>query len=194
MASFSTVKFLVNLFQHFELFNRFIDESEREEGEPVIEELYETYRRELLLFGCSMTGSMERAEELLQETFLRALQHEHTLSGLGAAQQRAWLYRTAKNVFLDQKRRSRYEAADEEELQERGQEPEELRLIEWKELLGSLPEDEGLFFAMRYLDGYRSGEIAQVCSVPAGTVRWKLSLARKHIRDALKKGKETAYV
>ena len=53
-------------------------------------------------------------------------------------------------------------------------------------LLDSLPGQEGVLFALRYLDGYTSAELGKLFGLPPGTVRSKLSLARKHLKDALK--------
>ena len=58
--------------------------------------------------------------------------------------------------------------------------------VEWELLLNSLPDLEGVLFTMRYLLGYNSKQIGELFQLPPGTVRSKLSLARKHLREALK--------
>lgn len=59
-------------------------------------------------------------------------------------------------------------------------------MIDWEQLLNGLPGDEGVLFVMRYLEGYTSKELGEFFGLPPGTVRSRLSDARKHLKTALK--------
>ncbi len=152
----------------------------------MIEELYARYHTELVKWCLKMTENQRTAEDIVHDTFLRAIQNEALLTSLNEKQQRAWLYRTTKNAYIDRVRHASYETAFNE-LSEERRFCEGFSAFEWRELLTSLPDMEGVIFSMRYLEGLSSNRIGEILSLPAGTVRFKLSLARKHLREALKK-------
>jgi RNA polymerase sigma-70 factor (ECF subfamily) len=68
----------------------------------------ERHRRELHVHCYRMLGSFDAAEDLVQETFLRAWRHRETFAGDGF---RAWLYRIATNACLDELRRNKRRVA-----------------------------------------------------------------------------------
>jgi RNA polymerase sigma-70 factor (ECF subfamily) len=65
---------------------------------PEFQELATSYRRELLAHCYRMTGSVHEAEDLVQETYLRAWRAYHGFEGRSSV--RTWLYRIATNVCL----------------------------------------------------------------------------------------------
>jgi RNA polymerase sigma-70 factor (ECF subfamily) len=72
--------------------------------EAAFAELVERHRRELHVHCYRMVGSFEEAEDLVQETFLRAWRNRESFEG--GSLFRAWLYRIATNACLDALRRS----------------------------------------------------------------------------------------
>ena len=150
----------------------------------MIEELYRTYHLELVRWCTSMTRDSSLAEELVHEAFLRAMLQEEALSVLGAKQRRSWLYRVIKNLYIDRKRRESYEVMIDT-FPEAADESDDVTNLEWEHLLESLPDMEGVLFAMRYLQGYNSEQLSQIFQIPSGTIRSKLSSARKHLKEAI---------
>jgi len=131
-----------------------------------------------------MTGDLQKAEDLVQSAFLRAMLNEELIVSLNEKQARAWLYRTIRNLYIDQVRHSSRETIVEE-LPMLQKQPEEMTMAEWKNMLDSLPHMEGLLFSMCYLEGYNSRQIGEILSIPPGTVRSKLSSARKHLKHMM---------
>jgi len=150
----------------------------------MIESLYERYHSELVRWCQGMTDNLQTAEELVQEAFLRAMIHEDMLIILDENQCRAWLYRTVKNLYVDRIRHTSRETIVDK-FYENQKIPEEMENIEWKDILNSLPDMEGVLFTMRYLQGYNSTQIGEIFSMSPGTVRSKLSSARKHLQKAI---------
>ena len=65
---------------------------------PELEELYNTYRTDLYRYLCHLTHDPAEAEDLLSETFLRALRRLHTYRGDCAV--KTWLFGIARNLWL----------------------------------------------------------------------------------------------
>lgn len=106
------------------------------------------------------------------------------LETLKDCQCRSWLYRTVKNLYVDRIRHTNRENIMEE-LPQVQQRQEAMEDVEWKGVLENLPDLEGVIFTLRYLEGYTSKQIGEILSLPPGTVRFKLSLARQHLKEAL---------
>ena len=76
-----------------------------------VEELYRACFHPLYRFAMSLTaGASHEAEEIVQETFLRALQHAGKLPDDAHVQ--AWLFRIARNVHISRLRKRRRETDD----------------------------------------------------------------------------------
>lgn len=159
----------------------------------MMDELYNSLYGELTGWCTAMAGSRAAAEDLVQEAFLRALVNYGLLEGLDAGKRRAWMYRTVKNLFIDRKRREAFETAVGQMPEEGFEETEYVR-VDDAQLLGALAPEERLLFTMRYLEGYNSAELGKIFGLPPGTVRSRLSGARKRLRQSMEdygcKGKQ----
>lgn len=151
----------------------------------------------------SMTRNASDAEDLVQETFLRAYQHlDQFQRGTNA---RAWLFRILTNLFINAyRRRTReperlsYEEMEEFYLYSRladqaasgGLSPEEavLQKVQTEaiqEAIGRLPEEYRDTVILADLNGLSYQEIADILNVPIGTIRSRLSRGRRLIQKAL---------
>ena len=72
---------------------------------PELEELYNTYRTDLYRYLCHLNHDLAEAEDLLSETFLRALRRLHTYRGDCVV--KTWLFGIAHNVWLESLRKRR---------------------------------------------------------------------------------------
>ncbi len=152
------------------------------------EKLYGDYFKELTAFGARMCGCRELAEDLAQETFLKALMHSDTLEDLSPGQRRAWLYSTFKNLFFDWYRRSALENEYVEYVQNAQPQLVEdsgMQEVERELLLQNVSPEDRMLFQLRYYEGYTAKEISEMLHLPAGTVRSRLSRCRKHLKELL---------
>ena len=151
------------------------------------EDLYEDHYKELVAYGTRMSGSKELAEDLVQETFVKALMNTETVEDLSPSKQRAWLFRTFKNLFFDRYRRAVLESEYEQKWQPEYTEDPGIQEIENAMLLQSINPQDRTIFQLRYFDGYSAEEIAQMMNLPPGTIRSKLSRCRRFLKQNLER-------
>ncbi len=149
-------------------------------------ELYAQHFGELARFCTVLCRDAEKGADLAQETFLRALEHADQLMTLTPQEQRAWLYRTAKNLFLDETRRNARFLKRQQLLYEgEGAEESGYAQTEANLLLCRLPQELQTLMRMRYIEGYSAAELGELFHMPPATVRTKLSRARQLLRKEL---------
>ena len=150
------------------------------------QDLYERHFEELMRYCLQLCRSGDTAFDLVQETFLKALEREEVMEAFSPEQQRSWLYRTAKNLFLDGVRkntlfhRKQSLLLDEEEREEDGFSRAETEL-----LLLRLPAEDRTLFRLRYLEGYSAVELAEMFHMPSATVRTRLLRARQLLKKEM---------
>lgn len=149
-------------------------------------ELFENYQKELLRYASAMCRDVEFAQDLVQETFLKALKSGVEFEDLGPSQRRAWLYKTMKNLYFDHCRRAQLENAylqiqrSETAYWEPG-----IQEIENELLLSMLSSEDRALFYLRYEEGYNATELSEMLQVPPGTIRARLSRSRALLRKTL---------
>jgi RNA polymerase sigma-70 factor (ECF subfamily) len=146
-------------------------------------QLYEQYEALLHQYALRLCRDADRADDLVQDALIRAMGHLDLLGLLAPAQRRAWLYRTLKNLFLDDEEAQRRRARLVEQL---GQETSQHHFPSPEAALVNpfdhVPERFRDVVEMRYRLGMNSQEIAEVLDVPAATIRSRLHLALKEMR------------
>ena len=132
-----------------------------------MEELYRACFSPLYRFALSLTGgAAHEAEEIVQESFLRAIQHADRLPENANIQ--AWLFRIVRNVHISRLRKRRHEAGDhaleaipsgesvEEQLSDRDQAQRILAALH------TLPEPYKEVFTLRALGDVPYAQIAML--------------------------------
>lgn len=154
----------------------------------MIDKLYKNHRNKLLWYCLNLSrNNPSIAEDIVQETFMKALENAHILNDLTEAQCRSWLYSAAKNNFIDRVRR----ATNTPKVQEPLFKEDDLSKIIVSQLCASLPDKERTLFWMRYIEGYNSKELGELFNLSPSTVRSRLSSARRKMFEIYYREKES---
>ena len=148
------------------------------------EQLFRTYHDTLVRYLTRRLGDRDWAEEVAQETFVRALRQENI------ANERAWLFAVATNLVRDEARkdarRRQHLALLAEQEREREQEVSATTLEQAQEAafarkaVDSLAERDRLALLMKE-EGLDYSEIAEALSLSPGSVGTTLSRARRRL-------------
>lgn len=163
---------------------------------PYMDQLYGAARR--------MTRNAADAEDLVQETYLRAYKgFDRFAAGTNL---RAWLFRILTNLFINEYRRRRRRPAEvdlgdtdtlymyrglgggETARRSRSAEDEHLAGLtsdEVRRALESLPDSYRVAVLLADVEGFAYKEIAEILDIPIGTVMSRLHRGRKRLREAL---------
>jgi RNA polymerase sigma-70 factor (ECF subfamily) len=136
-------------------------------------------------FARALTGDQDRADDLVQETCLRALSRLDQWER--GTRLDSWMYRIAQNIWVDRARASKVRG-DVVELEDalevsgedgRATTEGRLMLAEVERAMGRLPAEQRIVVGLVYVEGLAYGDAADVLGVPVGTVMSRLARARR---------------
>ena len=163
----------------------------------VFTRIFDQHRHAVHAYFLGRVADPELARDLVQETFLRAWRRLSEVAPLADARQRAWIFTVARNLAIDSYRASAARHAAEAALRHHAATQEatvagphlhaELgeRLAQLDAAIRRLPEDQRVILSMATAGGLTSRQIGEALGEPAGTVRYRLSQARKQLAAAL---------
>jgi RNA polymerase sigma-70 factor (ECF subfamily) len=142
----------------------------------------------LRAFAISLSGNGDRADDLVQETLLRALANIDSFQP--GSNLPAWLFTILRNLFRSEyrKRRREVEDADGSYAQSLKSQPEQTGHIEFQEFrtaLGKLPPDQREALILVGASGFSYEEAADICGCAVGTIKSRVNRARARLADML---------
>ncbi len=166
-----------------------------------LDALYDRYAGVVFALVLRIVADRPVAEELLQETFLRAWQRAGLFEG-SRGRVPSWLLGIAHNLAIDElrRRRRRPQAVTPRERERAERElaglpdpgpavAEEawsrLRRAQIEAALGRLPPAQRRIIELAYFEGYSQSEIAARLGEPLGTVKTRMRLGMRKLRDLL---------
>ncbi|MFT9100230.1 MAG: sigma-70 family RNA polymerase sigma factor [Zymomonas mobilis subsp. pomaceae] len=135
----------------------------------------------LRAFGRSLSGNRETAEDLVQETLLKAWAARVRFQA--GTSMRAWTFIILRNLFLSQMRRARFrsewneEAAAKQLVVQAGQD-QNIALGDIQRALGHLPTSQREALILIGAGGFSYEEAAEICDCAVGTIKSRVARGR----------------
>ena len=151
--------------------------------------LYDEHAAVLWRYAYRLTDDASRAEDVVQETLLRAWQHPDILADTGRSP-RAWLFTVARNLIIDERRGAHFRnaAGSPDDAPEQAA-PDEVdaaldRML-IAEALTQLSVEHKAVIERAYYRGWSTSQIAANLGIAEGTVKSRLHYAVRALRLTL---------
>ncbi|MDT0485630.1 sigma-70 family RNA polymerase sigma factor [Streptomyces sp. DSM 41640] len=166
--------------------------------EDAVEQFIRALHCDVLRYVAHLSADPQSADDLTQETFLRALGSLHRFEGRSSA--RTWLLSIARRAVIDDFRRAaaRPRLADRHDWRRAAELAQPVGVpgfeegIALLELLAALPEERREAFILTQVVGLPYADAAAVTGCPVGTVRSRVARARAALLDLLTGPEEPA--
>ncbi|REJ71027.1 MAG: RNA polymerase subunit sigma-70 [Planctomycetota bacterium] len=164
--------------------------------------LVERHQGPLTGFFVRNTRDVQLAEDLTQETLLKVYNQAWDYLPLG--QFRAWMYRIARNLLIDDYRRRSHDALIRASKGRKEEDEDAMArlagdfaapgdLVQRRELaalvdrlLAEIPEEQRITFTLHHYADLRLAEVAQIMEIPVATCKSRLRLAREKLSEKLR--------
>lgn len=138
----------------------------------------------LRAFGMSLTSRGDRADDLVQETMIKAWNHHQSFAE--GTNMKAWLFTILRNEFYTQLRKRRREVEDADgfyssKVSVQGNQESQLELADVTLALAKLPDDQREAIVLVGASGFSYEEAAKICGCAVGTVKSRVSRARQRL-------------
>lgn len=138
----------------------------------------------LRAFAISLSGNVDRADDLVQETMLRALANIHSFQP--GTNMPAWLFTILRNLFRSEyrKRKREVEDVDGSFTDSLKSHPDQVGRIEFQEFrtaLAQLPDDQREALILVGASGFSYEEAADICGCAVGTIKSRVNRARNRL-------------
>lgn len=145
----------------------------------------------LRAFGMSLTARADQADDLVQETLMKAWNHKNSFEA--GTNLRAWLYTILRNEFYTQMRKRRREIEDADgayssKVATPGEQEGHLEMADLRNALAQLPDDQREAVILVGALGFSHQEVTKICGVAIGTVKSRVSRAREKLAILLGAG------
>ena len=150
------------------------------------EQIYDTFGDRVFAYFLRASEDSDLAADLTHDTFVIVAERGHQLRGNDVA---PWLFRIARNLFLEHTRREtrrvkHIRGLDPNRTERRPPVEDALAV---REAVAELPMEQQLVVLLYHVDGYSHTEIAEMLDIAVGTSKARLSRARATLREKLER-------
>ena len=143
---------------------------------------------DLRAFGRSLTREHARADDLVQDTIVKALSNKDKFKE--GTNLRAWLFTILRNTFYSSKRKQKWEVEDvdgvyTDSLSVKPAQDGVLDLADFRKAFETLPHDQRESLMLVGAAGMSYEEAAEICDCAVGTVKSRVNRARARLTDLL---------
>lgn len=178
----------IQILQKFSMFRKEADLGKtvkivgKQKMEVLAERIMDTYGNAVLRLAYTYVHNMSDAEDILQETLIRYL--EHRLVFADENHEKAWIFRVAANLSKNKIAYNKIRQADQLENQLIVQEREDLTFV-W-DAVKRLPESYREAIHLHYYEGFSTAQIAEILGKKESSVRSDLRRGREKLREVLR--------
>src|ERR1700752_2360975 len=142
----------------------------------------------LRAFAISLSGNVDRADDLVQETLLRAIANIDSFQP--GTNMSAWLFTILRNLFRSEYRKRRREVPDgegtyAETLKTQPEQASRVEFEEFRTALGKLPSDQREALVLVGASGFSYEEAAGICGCAVGTIKSRVNRARTRLAELM---------
>ena len=142
----------------------------------------------LRAFAISLSGNVDRADDLVQETLLRAFANISSFR-IGTNLP-AWLFTILRNLFRSEDRKRRREVPDSDgafaaTLTTHPDQNTHLDFEDFRAALDKLPPDQREALVLVGASGFSYEEAAEICQCAVGTIKSRVNRARRRLGELL---------
>ncbi len=142
----------------------------------------------LRAFAISLSGNVDRADDLVQETLLRAMANIDSFEP--GTNMSAWLFTILRNLFRSEYRKRRREVEDTdgnyaETLKSHPEQQSRVEFEEFRTALAKLPADQREALILVGASGFSYEEAAAICQCAVGTIKSRVNRARTRLAELL---------
>jgi RNA polymerase sigma-70 factor, ECF subfamily len=135
----------------------------------------------LRAFAISLSGQVDKADDLVQDTLLRALSNLHRFEP--GTNLNAWLFTILRNLFHSEYRKRRREVEDPDgsfagRLKVQPEQGVHLDFEDFRAALAQLPSDQREALLLVGASGFSYEETAEICGCAVGTIKSRVNRAR----------------